>query len=317
MKFHGSLAWDKGRIRGINDFSFNVNPLGTPDFVEDLIRESIDLQVYKYYPPNDYSYLEDRLMDYLHLSGVNVTVANGASEIISLLPPCSVPEPNYSEYPRAESYNAELRGDNWDYKLRGKCVITSHPVNPTGACIERDEVVKFLSSGGLLILDESFVELSSCESYVDLTESYDNLIVLRSFTKSLALPGLRFGYAVHRKHWDFLSPLPPWRVNSVAYYVFSNVDYNAVNSFLQRSRGVVEELRAKMSSLFPSLPSKAPYIVVELKEDSELVNRKILQKGFYLRDHRGFTNFPKTWARVAVRPGFEDLYRVLVMENFI
>ena len=178
-------------------------------------------------------------------------------------------------------------------------------------------MLEYLSSGRLLVLDESFVELSSCESFVDLVEEFENLVVLRSFTKSLALPGLRFGYAVHSRQWPFLEGLPPWRVNSIAYYVFANLDYQKVGSFLQASRKVVEELRGKMLSLFPSYHSYAPYIIVRLREDSEDVNRRLVQLGYYVRDHRGFRNFSRTWARVAVRQGFEKLYDVLVSEGFI
>ena len=317
MKFHGSLVWDGGRVRSIDDFSYNVNPLGTPDFVESLIRKAVEAGVHRLYPPNDYTYLEERLKDYLGLRRAKVTVANGVSEIISRLPPCYVPEPNYSEYPRKASYDADFDGKTWRYRLQGECVVTSNPVNPTGTCIERKEVLEYLSSGRLLVLDESFVELSSCESFVDLVEEFENLVVLRSFTKSLALPGLRFGYAVHTREWLFLEGLPPWRVNSIAYYVFANLDYQKVGSFLEISRKTIEELRGKMLSLFPSYRSYAPYIIIRLKKDSEDVNRRLTQLGYYLRDHRGFKNFPRTWARVAVRRGFENLYEVLVSEGFI
>ena len=317
MKFHGSLVWDGGKVRTINDFSYNVNPLGTPDFVEFLVREAVEAGVHRFYPPNDYAYLEERLKDYLGIRKAKVTVANGVSEIISRLPPCHVPEPNYSEYPRKASYDADFDGKTWRYRLQGECAVTSNPVNPTGTCIQRKEVLEYLSSGRLLVLDESFVELSSCESFVDLVEEFENLVVLRSFTKSLALPGLRFGYAVHSREWPFLEGLPPWRVNSIAYYVFANLDYQKVSSFLQTSRKVVEELRGKMLSLFPSYHSHAPYIIVRLREDSENVNRRLVQLGYYVRDHRGFRNFSRTWARVAVRQGFEKLYDVLASEGFI
>jgi histidinol-phosphate aminotransferase len=312
---HGSAVWDKGKLRQIKDFSFNVNPLGTPDFVGELIREAVELKVHSYYPPNDYSYLESRLRDYVGHG--KVVVSNGLSELISRLPPCSVPEPNYSSYRRAESYDAEFDGRSWKYTLKGECVNTSNPVNPTGTCIHRDEVSRFLKGGGLLILDESFVELSDCESSVELVDEYPNLIVLRSFTKSLAVPGLRLGYAVFTKEYEFLKTLPEWRINSIAYYVFSNLNYEEVRKYLEKSRQEVRSLRERMLRLFRGFDSKAPYFVVELKADSALVNEEIVKDGFYIRDHRGFRNFKKEWARIAVKYGYEELYQALARREFI
>jgi Histidinol-phosphate/aromatic aminotransferase and cobyric acid decarboxylase len=317
LSFHGSVVWDGSRPRSLKDFSYTVNPLGAPDFVKKLVEEAVQLQVYSLYPPNDYGYLESLLADYVG-SG-KVTVLNGTSEVFPLLPPCNVPEPNYSSYRRTSSYPAELVGREWKYELKGECVVTSNPVNPTGACIDRRELVRFLREGGVLILDESFVELSDCESFVNLVDEFPNLLVLRSFTKSLAVPGLRIGYAVHskRKEWDFLRYLPEWRVNSVVYYVFSNLNYSEVRRFLEKSREVVRSIRSEMTTLFRAFVSYAPYVVVELKVDSVSANDKLLRLGFYVRDHRGFRNFKKEWARVAVRQDYRELYDALKSSDLI
>ncbi|MGC9105525.1 MAG: aminotransferase class I/II-fold pyridoxal phosphate-dependent enzyme [Thermoprotei archaeon] len=315
MTFHGSAVWDKGKLRQIKDFSFNVNPLGTPDFVEELLKEAVDLKVHSYYPPNDYGYLESKLREYVGHG--RVVVSNGLGEIISRLPPCSVPEPNYSSYRRANSYDAEFDGETWKYTLKGECVVTSNPVNPTGTCIDRGEARRFLGNGGLLVLDESFVELSDCESLVELVDDHPNLIVLRSFTKSLAVPGLRIGYAVFSKEYEFLKTLPEWRINSITYYVFSNLDYEDVRKYLDKSRLEVRSLRERMTRLFKGFESRAPYFIIELKADSALVNEEIVKDGFYLRDHRGFRNFKKEWARVAVKHGYEELYSTLTRKGFI
>jgi hypothetical protein len=48
-----------------------------------------------------------------------------------------------------------------------------------------------------------------------------------------------------------------------------------------------------------------------------LVNDKLSRLGFYVRDHRGFRNFKKEWARVAVRQDYRELYEALKSSDLI
>ncbi len=80
-----------------------------------------------------------------------------------------------------------------------KCAVICNPNNPTGNLIDRDSIENVLKSTDKPVLvDEAYYEFSRI-STVDLLDKYDNLFVLRSFSKGFFAAGLRFGYILSSK----------------------------------------------------------------------------------------------------------------------
>lgn len=82
-------------------------------------------------------------------------------------------------------------------------LVLCNPNNPTSSAITTEQMKRLLSlckrNGILVMADETYAEFAPCLSditAIPLTESYDNLIVLRGVSKFWAAPGLRLGYAV-------------------------------------------------------------------------------------------------------------------------
>jgi histidinol-phosphate aminotransferase len=76
----------------------------------------------------------------------------------------------------------------------------SNPISPLGGCLKTDEVVRILSAlrdtGGYLCLDQAYIDFQSHEDQIDLEvlKNFENLIILRTFSKGPGLAGLRLGY---------------------------------------------------------------------------------------------------------------------------
>ncbi|BFH73194.1 aminotransferase class I/II-fold pyridoxal phosphate-dependent enzyme [Sulfurisphaera javensis] len=308
---HGGVKWDKEGPESINDFSVNLNPLGSLPIIEELIREAIHKKVYKYYPPEDYRKLKEFIAELYNIDIDLIGVFNGSSEAIKLIDKkCNVPEPNFSEYKRGSSYFAIEKGNTFEYFLSGDCVITSNPVNPTGSFIKENEILNFLSLGRELILDESFIDISLVSSSIKYTRDYANLLIISSFTKSLSIPGLRLGFTIGKESIKLEEKAPPWRINSVVYYVFTNLNPKEVKDFLKKSRKEVKRLIDDLKNVkvkFKIYDTVAPYFLVEFPISASKVNQILRKYGYQIREPYGFLGLRETHGRISLKNDFKDL----------
>ena len=100
-------------------------------------------------------------------------------------------------------------------------VVLLSPNNPAGGLLPRDEVERIIRKAAehdaVVVIDEAYHYF--CEvSYLELAERYDNVVVLRTFSKLFSLAGLRLGYAVSRPEIvTYLNRMrPTFEANSVA-----------------------------------------------------------------------------------------------------
>ena len=84
-------------------------------------------------------------------------------------------------------------------KEQPKVLFICNPNNPTGGCMAVADVKKILEvAKGLVIVDEAYMEFSD-KSMVSAVKDYDNLLVLRTFSKAYGLAGARVGYGIGNK----------------------------------------------------------------------------------------------------------------------
>lgn len=100
-------------------------------------------------------------------------------------------------------------------------VVLLSPNNPAGGVLPRAEVERIIRKAAehdaVVVIDEAYHYF--CEvSYLDLAKRYDNVVVLRTFSKLFSLAGLRLGYAVSRPEIvAYLNRMrPTFEANSVA-----------------------------------------------------------------------------------------------------
>ncbi|ADX85617.1 aminotransferase class I/II-fold pyridoxal phosphate-dependent enzyme [Saccharolobus islandicus] len=305
---HGGYSWRNGKpALDVKDFSVNLNPLGVPKFVEELINEAVRLKIYTYYPPQNLREIKSVIGEIYGVSEDLVGVFNGASEVINVLDDnFTVPQPNYSEYKFRSYYFAEEREDEFVFKLKAGRIIASNPNNPTGSVIKLNEIEDFLKDKkNELVLDESFIDISLAESASGLVNEFSNLTIINSFTKSLAIPGLRFGFSLGHKSKELERLAPIWRINSITYYVVSNLNAKEIRSFFASSRSKVKEIYDKLENakkLFKMYKSYAPFFLVEFKIPSSLINDELIRRcKCYIRDASNFLGLRNTHARIALK----------------
>lgn len=207
------------------DFSVNINPMGVPEEIRTAMIRSLDY--IECYPEYDAGSLKRAISAKHGISSDSIICGNGASELISAICNAFVKEgsrvliagPAFSGYERAAyAVNAEIIYSMADatedfytssallediLENRPGLVFLANPSNPAGMLTDREFICKLSATckkvGALLVVDECFIELTGKEEeYSVLNGSHvvGNVIVLRAFTKSYAVPGIRLGYAV-------------------------------------------------------------------------------------------------------------------------
>ena len=148
----------------------------------------------------------------------NVFCGNGSDEVLALAyqaffsgkTDILTPDISYGFYPVwAQMYDAgskiipledDCSVDISKYK-NGNGVIIANPNAPTGLVLTLSEVEQLAknNTAGVVLIDEAYIDFSSEESAVQLTQKYENLLVVQTFSKSYSLAGLRVGFAVGSK----------------------------------------------------------------------------------------------------------------------
>jgi len=173
-----------------------------------------ELEKIQYYPSGSYEKLRRTFASYAGVEPDQVAVGNGLDEVIDLVTRAwpgrvLIPVPTFSQYELAASRAAceavlvpSLKEGCYRIAFSPAEIKTASlvwvctPNNPTGTTVPRRTIMKLLKSAeGMVAVDECYFEFCG-ETVVDLIGSYPNLVVLRSFSKSFGLAGLRLGFAI-------------------------------------------------------------------------------------------------------------------------
>ena len=283
-----------------------------------------------------------------------IVPGNGAAELIKALMEntegkVGVIYPTFEEYPNR--LNPEqlvvFKPENKDFRYNSsdligfyagkdiKTLLVINPDNPSGNFITLDEIcilADFCKKNGIrLIMDESFVDFS--KDYKNnsllqnnLLETYSNMVVMKSISKSYGVPGLRLGFLASADTElikQIKKSVSIWNINSFAEYfmqIFSKYesDYvKAQNKFLNE-RDFLEYELSKIKYL-RVIPSQANYILCEVLHpytSSDLVLRVLKEHNILLKDcssKKGFDN--RSFIRIAVKNHDDNSRLVDALKN--
>ena len=328
---HGGIFSIAKPDEKIIDFSSSVNPLGCHPGVKKYLKKQLD-QI-DVYPDSESTRLRSNLKWFTGLKTSQILVGNGATEIIYNF--CSafvnkktkvlIPCPTFSEYEKAVkffggkithfkslNFNDDLPKFLAKIPTKG-IVFFCNPNNPTGEILSKKSmqlIVKTAEKKSTLVfLDETFIELvfDSNPSLVNTIKSHKNLFILRSFTKSFGLAGLRIGYGLgSKKIIEILQRIKiPWNVNYLAQSAASAAI--CYSDFLERSRKEIKKenlFLIKALSKFQWLycfQSSTNFILIKTKINSKLLQKKLLKKNILIRDCSTFCGLNENYVRIAVK----------------
>ncbi len=317
------------------DFSVSLNPLGPQAAVLDAARESLSIAVN--YPDPRQEEIRDTIAASVGLPAEYAYGGSGASELMLAMVRAVEPkrallyEPGFSGYEHVlkaagcEAVRHPLKSEDGftlsfdDIQALDDgvdIVFVCDPANPTGATIDDEVFLRILESardkGIYVCLDESFFFLSdkaskgNLRSRSDLVKNFDNLIILRSLTKVLAVPGIRMGYVLSAPAniGRIIDQLPEWNLSVTGESAMkAGLSLICDTDFISRSAAVIDEERAYLEHVLKDLgyevfDSTTCFILFKGPED---LYDKLLQKGILIRDCTDYVGLSKGYYRVAVK----------------
>ena len=342
---HGGKNHSQMNDPDIIDFSSNISPIGTPPPVKKTIKNSIDS--IKNYPDLISSAVISSLKNYTKLEKSNLLVGNGAIEIIynfcfAFLAKDTkvlIPIPTFQEYETAaklsnckisyfKTMDLSQNLEQFISKIpKNGCIFICNPNNPTGKLLQKNQLLTIIKKAKklstLVFVDECFIEMvpESNESVISYIQKYENLFILRSLTKSFALPGIRIGYAAGSKQIiKVLQKIKiPWSVNSLAQNAANTALKN--KSHLVKSNLVIKKelnyLTNKINKIngFDCNKSFTNFILIKTRKNSTNLQKKLLAKKILIRDCKNFRGLNNHYIRIAVKSHKDNLKLVKALES--
>lgn len=345
---HGGVYTVSPRLVRV-DFSSNINPIGISRNVLNVLRKNLP-KLSSIYPDNENTILKKKIIDYLdgEVSYESLNIGNGATELIYnfvrafVRNQVVIPYPTFCEYELASrKMGAKIKHVSLkEWKLdvdrilektkNSDAIFLCNPNNPTGLfsydLIEK--LVKKIDRSIKILIDESFIEFvderKHPRTFIEKINEFQNVVVLRSLTKSFGLAGLRLGYCVsHPSIGKKISHNKiTWNINGLAQMAGITALENL--SHIRRARKIIKSEREFMYasinnnlSSFSAIKSDVNFYLIQLRNGrSKQIRDLLLEKnGILVRDCSNFRGMNDKYIRVAVRTRSENLSLLNSLES--
>jgi len=299
----------------------NENLCGIDKYVVDKLKEEIE-NIF-YYPDDSQYYLLEKLSKFYGVDKEMITLGNGAVELIRYIYHILVNKSDviFSFHPTFAIYyiDSELFSANFmtynlpspKYQITSddiinnllnlkrdnievKVLVICSPNNPTGTIIFNSDLLEVLEyclkNRIIVILDEAYFEFVDYDNYhngVELVKKYDNLIVLRTFSKVFSLAGLRVGIAFANEYISkaLNNVRLPFNVNTLAQkaVIYSIDIYERI---VEKIKKIISEkyyIYSRLEKLgVDYIPSYANFIAIKVRDHNK-VYEDLLRKAVIVR----------------------------------
>jgi histidinol-phosphate aminotransferase len=286
----------------------NENPYGCSLRVQEALAA---FDRFNYYPDAQARSTRERIAAYAGTVPDRVLVGAGSDELIDLLflttldpgDEVVLPVPTFGVYraraelfggvavevPRTTDFELELDAMLAAVNDRTRLVIVTSPNNPTGNLATNQQIVDLLQTGVLVVVDEAYFEFAN-RTVMPLTGEFDNLVVLRTFSKWAGLAGLRIGYGVFPRGMvgHLWKVKPPFNVNAAALVaVEASLDdleylHGTIGRIRSERQRMVRQLR-RVDYLSP-YPSHANFFLCRVdRGDAHDVHQRLADRGIMVR----------------------------------
>jgi len=296
----------------------NENPWDAPLEIKDEVLRRFAARQWSRYPDFVPVTLQEQLARFAEWKADGVLVGNGSNELIQALlmvtvGPCKrvlISEPTFALYRQVATV---LGGEVESVRLTPQLTydapallrtikeqqpdvtIICSPNNPTGCVIETADLRRLLeATRGLVVIDEAYHEFAR-QSVVPLLNTYENLVVLRTFSKAMAFAALRIGYllAAPELVQEIRKALLPYNLNAfsqlaaeVALERYPTLLGPTVNAIIEERERLYQEIR-NIEGLQPQ-KSQGNFMVVKRNTDKRQIFEELLKRDILVRDVSGY-----------------------------
>jgi histidinol-phosphate aminotransferase len=301
----------------------NENPYGCSPKVGEALANYPYLNIY---PDAAQTELREQLSQYVGLRPNHIVAGNGSDELIDLLLRMFVAPgdevittvPTFDMYRfstqvcrgkvievvRLKDFEVDIPAVKAAITKKTCLIFITNPNNPTGTLIPQNDILALIETGLPLVIDEAYYEFSG-QTAVNLVPEYNNLMVLRTFSKWAGLAGLRIGYGIFpAKIADILLKIkPPYNVN-LAAMVAARVSLKDSEYLLGTVRKIIDERSRLFEKLIEinflkPIPSQANFILCQVvRGDAKYIQDELEKKGILIRYYN--TPLLRNYIRISV-----------------
>lgn len=276
---------------------------------------------YKFYPNTEDQQLALQYLEFLKnnagndfaLTPDNILFTQGSAEGVDLLiraycepkeDSITVAMPTFPYYAyRASIENVavhltSLEGPDYTEldinKILGFCsklLFLCSPNNPVGTVLQIEQVETLLQSyNGLVVVDEAYLEWSNSDSFVPLIQKYDNLIILRTFSKIWGLAGVRCGVVIGNK--KMVDPLRivqtpfsfPDTSKNILLSKFKDISLHAQHKIMASTmRQELAQFLTTINFVKRVFPSQANFLFVQV-QDADTLTKHLLKANILIKN---------------------------------
>ncbi|MGM8899157.1 MULTISPECIES: histidinol-phosphate transaminase [unclassified Psychrobacter] len=327
----------------------NENPIGCSPQVTLAITEQLGKLAR--YPDGNGHYLKQALSDFTDINIECITLGNGSNDLLDILARAFVSADDvvvYSQYcfivypmvtrmqgatgvevpAHRFGHNLDAMRQAVDDNPNTKMVFIANPNNPTGTQLQHKELHKFVASipsSVLVVLDEAYIEYSPESNNRALLDEFDNVVIVRTFSKAYGLAGLRIGYALSSTAVaELLNRIrQPFNVSRVG--LAGAVAALGDQDFIEETRNTNQEQMHWLEKQFDALglafiKSHANFIMVEIKVEMEDITaisiyQALLEQGVIVRPLAGY-GLPN-WLRITVGIAEDNLRLIDTLRSIL
>lgn len=311
----------------ISKLASNECPLGISPLATEAIKNSAEQM--NLYPEGGCFELKNKLGDAYQLQPDQFVIGNGSNEILEFIAHCFLNKDSSAvmskhafviykilskmfgaeiiESPMTADYRHDLTAMYKSIKENTKVVFICNPNNPTSTIVNEAELAAFMKDvpeNVLTVVDEAYAEITfkKMPNAIKYINEGKNVIVLRSFSKTYGLAGLRIGYGITTPELAFAlnKPRQPFNVNRMAQIAAAAALDD--NEFLERckhlyQKGAEQIIDACKEIGLEYIPPYTNFMLIKVG-DSKKIFDKLLKKGVIVRPMGGY-ELPE-WIRVSI-----------------
>ena len=293
---------------GVIKLDGNENPYGCSPRVGLALAS---YPFYHIYPDPDQGEVRKALEGYVGVGAEHIVAGAGSDELIDLIlrlflePGDRVINcvPTFGMYPfstevcggkvvdvpRGKAYAVDISRVKEAMDEKTKLIFIASPNNPTGNVTTERDMVELVKAGIVVVVDEAYYEFSGV-TVAPLVPQYENLIVLRSFSKWAGLAGLRIGYGIFPQliAEQLLKIKQPYNINLAA-----QIAVKESLADLEYLQGTVRAIISERERLFQKLgglrflkpfPSQANFVFCAVVDgDAEQIHQGLEKRGIFVR----------------------------------
>ncbi|MGE5498277.1 MAG: histidinol-phosphate transaminase [Syntrophothermus sp.] len=186
-----------------------------------------------------------------------------------------------------------------------KMIFACSPNNPTGGVLRKEDVIRMCSYNAIVVIDEAYIDFAPGQSVIEEVNNYNNLVVLRTFSKAWGLAAIRLGFSAAGETVNsyLFKVKAPYNISALTRYAALKALSDPRQKDIFVTRLIEERARLKdaleaMPGVEKVYPSDANYLLFKIANARE-IQKSMAEEGVVIRDRSS-------------QKGLEDCLRISV-----